>query len=203
MSFDRPQPQAARGLEATLKDQDTPVSDERWQWARSEDGETWNDIEGATAASRNPSADDVGNYLRATVTYADSFDAGKSVSAVTTSKVEARTVANAAPSFAGQDDNKGTRNYVDVARSVSENSPVGSGVGKSVSASDADSDVLIYSLDDTPDLKDEDGVARFTIDSSSGQIKVGKELGADNPSATIQRRRTMDSTGLRDVDDRP
>ena len=32
---------------------------------------------------------------------------------------------------------------------------------------------------DTPDLEDGDDDARFTIDSLSGQIRVGKELGAD------------------------
>ena len=99
VSINKPQPQVGRGLEATLEDEDGGVSDETWQWARSEDGETWTDIEGATAQSRSPSGDDAGNFLRATVTYADSFGNGKMVSAVTTNRVEARTVANAAPSL--------------------------------------------------------------------------------------------------------
>ena len=94
------QPQAGRGLEAELDDPDGGETDEVWQWARSEDGETWTDIEGATSARRSPVADDVENYLRATVTYTDLFGSGKTASAVSGSKVEARTVANAAPSFA-------------------------------------------------------------------------------------------------------
>ena len=49
-----------------------------------------------------------------------------------------------------------------------------------MSATDADEDVLFYELLDTPDLKDEDGHARFTIDSASGQIRVAEELGADS-----------------------
>ena len=56
---------------------------------------------------------------------------------------------------------------------------------------DPDEDILFYELLDTPDLRDtpdledgddleeDEGVARFTIDSLTGQIRVGKVLGAD------------------------
>ena len=98
------QPQAGRGLEANLDDPDGGETDELWQWARSEDGESWTDIEGGTSAKRTPAAADVGSYLRATVTYTDIFDSGKVVSSVTANKVESRTVSNALPSFADQDD---------------------------------------------------------------------------------------------------
>ena len=68
------------------------MSDEEWQWARSEDGETgWTDIEGATSQSRSPAAADEGYYLRATVVYTDMFGSGKTVSAVSASRVEAKT----------------------------------------------------------------------------------------------------------------
>ena len=97
VTLDQPQPQVGRGLEATLKDQDEGETDEVWQWARSADGESWTDIAGATAQSRNPATADVGSYLRATVVYADSF--GKTASALSTNPVEARTLANTAPSF--------------------------------------------------------------------------------------------------------
>ena len=203
VSFNKPQPQAGRGLEATLEDEDGGVSDEGWQWARSEDGETWADIEGATSQSRSPSSDDVGNYLRATVTYTDSFDSGKTVSAVTSSRVEARTVANAAPSFEDQDETAadvdddetetGTQDDVIVNRSVAENAGKGSAVGKPVSATDADSDVLLYSLEDG-DLNEQgqhansdddaetaavsDGDSQhFTVDRMTGQIKIDVEDG--------------------------
>ena len=182
VDLSRPQPQVSRSIEAVLDDQDEPVSDETWQWARSEDGATWTDLRRSTSPVRTPAEEDVGTYLRATVTYTDKFGEGKTASAVTANRVEARTAANAAPSFAGQDLVPTSRNYVDVTRSVDENSPVGTSVGKPVSATDADGDVLIYSLVDTPDLKDGSDVARFTIDSASGQIKVGKLLGADRPS---------------------
>ena len=183
-SIDRPQPQVSRQFGASLSDEDDGVTDERWQWARSTNGTTWTDIEEATAPQRRPAAADEGMYLRATVTYADKFGPGKTASAVSEYRVEATTLANAAPSFADQDDVEATR-YVDVARSVAENTAVGMPIGEPVSALDADEDVLFYELLDTPDLRDtpkaegDEGDPRFTIDSLTGQIRASKKLGAD------------------------
>ncbi len=179
VSIDRPQPQAERPLGASLSDEDEGVAVQRWQWARSGDGATWTDIEGATSPRRSPAPEDVGMYLRATVTYSDRFGPGKTASAVSARRVEAKTLSNAAPSFAEQDDDEDTP-YIDVARSIEENAAVGRPIGRSVSAMDADEDILFYELLDTPDLEDNDSVARFTIDSLSGQIRVGKVLGADS-----------------------
>ena len=192
-SIDRPQPQVDRPLSASLSDEDDRLADKRWQWARSEDGRTWTDIEGATSPLRRPAPADVGMYLRATVTYSDKFGAGKTASAVSANRVEAKTLSNAAPSFADQDDDEST-SYIDGARSVAENTAVGMPIGEPVSASDADEDILFYELLDTPDLEDGDGDARFTIDSLSGQIRVGRELGAD-----AGEREDEDSTALTGV----
>ena len=186
--IDRPQPQEERPLEASLSDDDH-VAVERWQWARSADGATWTDIEEATSPRRSPTTADVDMYLRATAIYADGFGPGKRASAVTANRVEARTLSNAAPSFAVQDDDEDTL-YIDVARSVDENSAVGSPVGRPVSATDPDEDILLYELLDTSDLEDEDD-PRFTIDSLTGQIRVGKVLGADG-----EQREDEDSTNL-------
>ena len=189
-SIDRPQPQVDRLLSARLRDEDDMVEDERWQWARSVDRRTWTDIEGATEPQRRPSQADVGMYLRAAVTYSDKFGAGKTASAVSANPVEAKTLADSAPSFAGQDDDESTR-HIDVARSVAENTAVGMPIGEPVSALDPDEDILFYELLDTPDLRDtpdledgddleeDEGDPRFTIDSLTGQIRVGKVLGAD------------------------
>ena len=178
VSIDRPQPQVDRSLGARLSDEDVGVTTERWQWARSKDGTTWMDIRGATALRRSPSLGDVGMYLRATVTYSDRFGSGKTASAVSGNRVEAKTLSNTAPSFADQDDDEDPT-YIDVAWSVAENTAAGMSIGKPLSATDADNDILFYELVDTPDLNDADGAVRFTIDSASGQIRVGKELGAD------------------------
>ena len=172
------QPQAGRTLEASLADQDGGVTDANWQWARSSDMETWTDIDGATSQNRSPVADDVGSYLRATVSYTDSFGTGKSASAVTDNAVEARTVANAAPSFKDQDDKFDDATTTDtvenagiqINREVNENAEAGSPIGKAVSATDADNDVLVYTLSGGAD-KD-----RFSIDASTGQIKVKQAL---------------------------
>ena len=53
-SMNRPQPQADRPFGASLSDEDEGVTGERWQWARSQDGTTWTDIEGATSPRRSP-----------------------------------------------------------------------------------------------------------------------------------------------------
>ena len=190
VSIDRPQPQVDRPLSASLLDEDDRVADQRWRWARSEDGRRWTHIEGASAPQRRPVEGDVGMYLRATVTYSDKFGSGKTASAVTANRVEAKVPANAAPSFADQDDDETTR-YIDVARFVAETATVGLAIGEPVSATDADEDILLYELLDTPDLEDDDGDPRFTIDSLSGQIRVGKDLGAD-PGETEDE----DSTAL-------
>ena len=178
VSIDRPQPQVIRPLSATLSEEDDGVTIREWQWARSGDGVTWTDIQGATSQRRIPTPADEGMYLRVTVTYSDKFGANKTASAVSANRVEPTALANAGPSFAALDNDEGTP-YIEVLRSVSENSTVGSPVGPPVSATDSDEDVLFYELLDTPDLKDGDGQARFTIDSLSGQIRVGKVLGAD------------------------
>ena len=182
-SIDRPQPQVSRPLSASLLDEDG-MEDERWQWAQSVDGRTWTNIEGATERDRRPAPGDVNRYLRATVTYSDKFGAGNTASAVTLRRVELTTLFNAAPSFAGQDDDEATP-YIDIARSVPENTAVGMPIGEPVSATDADRDILFYELLYTPDLLYGDdqvgneGKPRFTIDSLTGQIRAGKVLGAD------------------------
>ena len=176
--LDRPQPQVGRPLGAIFSDEDTGATAQRWQWATSEDGVAWSDIEGATPAKRSPAPEDEGMYLRATVTYSDRFGSGKTASAVSAHRLEARTLSNAAPSFVEQDENEDT-GYVDVTRSVPENTVVGRPIGGAVSATDTDEDALFYELLETPDLLDDDDRALFSIDSLSGQIRVGKALGAD------------------------
>ena len=179
-SIDRPQPQVGRLLSARLEDEDDVVEDERWQWARSVDGRTWTDIEGATSPQRRAAPADEDMYLRATVTYSDKFGAGKTASAVSANPVEATTLFDAAPRFVDRNGDEVTT----VTRSVAENTAVGMPIGEPVSATDADEDILFYELLDTPDLEDGDGDARFTIDSLTGQIRVGKELGADPRART-------------------
>ena len=164
-SIDRPQPQVDRLLSARLRDEDDMVDDQRWQWARSQDGRTWTDMEGSTEPQRRPSQADVGMYLRATVTYSDKFGGGKTASAVSANPVEAKTLADSAPSFAGQDDDESTP-YIDIARSVDENTAVGMPIGRAPYLHWTPTRTsLFYELLDTPDLEDgsEDGDRRAPV----------------------------------------
>ena len=199
-SMDRPQPQVSRPLGASLSDEDDGVTGQTWQWAMSADGTTWTDIEGATSPRRSPTPADEGMYIRATVTYSDKFGSDKTASAVSANRVEAKTLSNAAPSFAEQDDDEATP-YIEVARSVEENTAAGTAVGSAVSALDVDGDILFYDLLDTRDLEDSDGLARFTIDSSSGQIRVGKVLGADAGEQEDDPGEREDDPGEREDED--
>ena len=178
VSLTQPQPQVGRGLVASLSDQDADVEDEKWQWARGESADgPWTDIDRATSASRSPVADDLDMYLRATVVYDDKFGEGKTASAVTENSVEDRTRANAAPSFSSLDETTGeaaeTPNVIVVTRDVAERVK-GANVGKPITASDANNDVLLYTIDTG-------SKASFTIDSRSGQLKTKvKTLVSDN-----------------------
>ena len=204
VSLTQYQPQVGRSLVASVTDPDSDATNQKWQWARSSDMETWTDIDGATNPSRSPTSDDAGHYLRASVTYTDSFGSGKTASAVTDNAVEDLTLANAAPSFEIQDqteptkdddnDTTGIQDYIIVSRSVAENTAVGAAIGAPVSASDEDGDVLIYTLDWSPDLRTGSGSeatpsgdARFSIDRATGQIKAGIKLDYESADGSSER----------------
>ena len=75
-------------LTATFTDPDGGVTGETWQWERSSDQSAWTIIAGATSDSYTPSAEDAGNYLRATVSYTDGQGSNKQTQAVTANMVE-------------------------------------------------------------------------------------------------------------------
>ena len=202
-SLNQFQPQVGRGLVASVSDPDSDETEQEWQWARGETAEgPFTDIDGATNPSRSPTADDSGMYLRASVTYTDMFGSGKTASVVSDRPVEDTTLANARPSFEGQDQTgatvdddpdgeAGIQDHIIISRSVAENTAVGTAIGDPITATDDDGDVLIYTLDWSPDLRtgdggtaaDPSGDARFTIDRATGQIKVGKKLNYESPAS--------------------
>ena len=74
VALDQPQPQVGQAVVASVEDDD--IVDEAavtvmWQWARSLDMVTWEDIEDAELEDYTPVLADVGMYLRATATYDD------------------------------------------------------------------------------------------------------------------------------------
>ena len=65
-------PQTAIAFTATLDDPDGATSNAKWQWSKSSSKNgAYSTITGANAATYTPDDDDIGFYLRATVTYED------------------------------------------------------------------------------------------------------------------------------------
>ena len=197
VKIDQPQPQVGRGLKATgFDDPDSGVENQVISWARgaSADGSDWTDLDVSTA-SYTPKSADAGNYLRVTYTYDDKHGDGKTVSAVSENAVEDKTLANAAPAFPKEDDaetadevannttkqdGSATNPYV---RKIAEEKDVGTAIGAALAATDADNDVLLYSLSNITGRTDKDC---FSIDARSGQLKVAKKVSfecARRPSA--------------------
>ena len=135
-----------------------------WQWERSSNRSSWNDIAGETSSSYTAGADDVDQYLRATVTYTDRRGSNKTASAALTTPVgDVRPGANTAPEFTEDDDDMNLGRTT--TRSVSSGTAPGRNVGSPVRATDADQgDVLTYALELGPDAD------KFDIDPATGQI---------------------------------
>ena len=149
------QPLVAIPLTATLDDLDVVVSGSlTWSWARSPDGtSSWNPISGETSASYTPVAGDVGDYLRATASYTDGEAAGKSAQAISAHAVELAPGRNKPVFTEG----------LTATRSIPRNTPAGVFLGAPFTATDADNDLLTYSLGG-PDE------AGFDLNTSSGQL---------------------------------
>ena len=83
VSLSMAQPVEGVALTATLSDPDGGVSGVTWQWARatSTNG-PWTDISGETSATYTPTSADAGHYLRATASYDDAEDSGKSAQGI-------------------------------------------------------------------------------------------------------------------------
>ncbi len=94
--------QAGSAITASLSDPDGGITGETWIWERSADGSDWTAIAGATEAAYTPTSDDVGQYLRATASYADGEGTGKIAQAATAGKVAEATPASNEPPSVGQ-----------------------------------------------------------------------------------------------------
>ena len=149
------EPESGAAVTASLTDVDGSVSDVSWQWLRRRGRSgSFAAITGATGASYTPVDGDEGYFLRARASYTDPQGPNKSATATTTRAV---VIPNADPTF---DAGSATT------RSVDENAAAGTAVGSPVNATDPDSDTLTYSLTG-------DDAAAFTIDGTTGQIRVG------------------------------
>ena len=163
------QPQAGVAFTATLKDDDaadTQITAAKWKWEQSSsmDG-PWTLISGQIAESYQPAKDVDGMYLRATATYDDEHGEDKTAMAISAHSVRAKPAGN--NSIPVPTDANPTRK-------VKENSPLGTNVGKPVTAGDA-GDILTYSFDTTAD----NDHAMFSIDRVTGQIMTKGKLNAE------------------------
>ena len=71
-------------IRATLTDPDGRITNTRWQWAYSSDGQSgWSEIIGATSETYTVTTGDTGRFLRATVNYDDGDGSDKDAEAVT------------------------------------------------------------------------------------------------------------------------
>ena len=177
------QPGVRTALTATVSDPDGGVIDVRWQWASGPTATgSFEDIEGATSASYTPTegdpADegdtgDIGNYLRVTVTYNDEQgpDDASTTDDIENQRTLKATSANAVRE--APDTNNPPEFPASVAIDVKESVAGGGNVGDPVKATDADGDVLSYSLSGGAD-KD-----AFGIVQASGQITLGADTELD------------------------
>ena len=97
-------------LTATPSDPDSleEITGAEWQWSRSmSKSGSYTDIEDEEEATYSPTSDDVGYYLRATVTYTDRHGPDKSAMATSAHTVQAINLPNNDPVFPDQDPEMG------------------------------------------------------------------------------------------------
>ena len=179
ISFSALAPHPGVALTAKLSDSDTVVDTSmRWEWSRSRSKSgSYRAITDAEAGSYTPTSDDVGYYLRATVSYRDRESAGKSAVGTSANEVKAINSPNAEPVFPDQDPTTPVIDNDTATRMVGENAEVGDNVGDPVRAEDANSDILTYTIapvGGTP-------AGLFKIDAATGQITVGAAAGNNKP----------------------
>ncbi len=162
-------PQADADYTATLSDPDI-VQSTTWTWERSPSRNgPWTTVSGSsdstTTSVYTPATADVGSWLRVTATYTDGFGSNESFVALSAKSVQAVPTDNNPPAFT----------ETNPTRSVAENAGANTRVGRPVTATD-------------PDLGPGNAVgyefalpvpALFTIDASSGQIRVKTEGSLD------------------------
>ena len=145
------------------------AEDITWKWAKSSSKTgAYTDIDGETSAAYTPKPADVNHYLRATATYTDPQGSDKTKMAVSANKVLQERSTNTPPVFKNADDEEIADNIL-ITREVPENTPKGRPVEDPVAASDAEGDVLTYTLGG-------DGAASFDIDVATGQLRTKATL---------------------------
>ena len=125
-----------------------------YQWIRVATDNTETNISSATASTYMLVAADQGTTIKVTVSFTDDASNAETLTSAATAAVTA-AVPNNPPAFSADT----------AARSVAENTAAGQNVGAALTATDADSDTLTYTLEGTD-------AASFDIVSGSGQIRT-------------------------------
>ena len=124
----------------------------QWSWSDAKNG-NYSNIGGAVSASYTPVTGDVDKFLRATVSYTDGEDSGKTAQMVSYRQVRAEPPENSAPAFpapedisggygcSGSDPDRGVCLY------VKRSTPIGAGIYQPARAEDPDDDEVRYSLE--------------------------------------------------------
>ena len=176
------QPQAGTDLTViSLTDPDGAVSGELWKWERSSDQSNWSPIPLEPRPTYQPTADDVGSYLRATVEYTDGHGSGKSATTDDTHfHHPVRAVPpdkNSGPTFLSTDGSvQRSVPGESLQRSVEENTDAGESIGQLIAAYDPNGDPLTYSLDAA-------GAKLFDIDRATGQLLTKAPLDHEQRSS--------------------
>ena len=187
-------PQSDTAFTATISDPDDDVTDEKWQWAKaSSRNGSYRNIASAISETYEPTDDDSGSYLRATVTYEDAEGEGKSAMMKSDFPSQRIRGSNNAPEFADDQDPTVDGDQMDAARSVAENTEAGKTVGSPVVATDDDNDRLTYTLTDGDTPGDSDA---FTIDWATGQIMTKGELDHETKATYEVVVRATDPAGI-------
>ena len=148
-------PEVNTAITASLDDPDGSVTGETWQW-QSGDSNTgpWTDIADANGTSYAPTGDDIDQFLRTTVSYADGHGTGTDTAYGVTEAVQPEP--NRPPAF---DPATTTFNIsINVRESVR--------VAPPFSATDPNGDTLTYSI--TVDQQN-----AFTINAATGEVLMG------------------------------
>ena len=194
------QPEVGTTITVTLRDDDENIANHAWTWTvstvtnpQADNNDHWRPAGGTVSSTLGgtadgayvPEVDDVGAVLRAVVAYSDGHSAGdatddKMARGVSAYPVQAEVsdADNGSPGFSPSGD---------YARSVPENTDVGTDLGSPVVAIDPDGDTLTYELDNDDDptnaLERTGDLGFFRINKASGQITVARGLDFDeNPN---------------------
>ena len=143
-------PRAGVAVTASVSDPDGNEAGAEWQWAKSRSGTRgWADIDKATASMYTPADDDVGYYLLATVTYKDRESVRDTKTAEVVSANTVKEVLRPRTNLPNSLTRtlKWTRTRArKQTRKVAENTAAGEAIGDPVVATDADGDILTYTL---------------------------------------------------------